>query len=231
MARRRPLLWHRAVWVAAALALAQVAHGASLCETGRRQSPIDIQATVRTELPPLEPHYQPVPLRLANDGHTLRVRFSAGQTLQLGRETWRLEQFHFHTPGGDRIGGVEYPLAAHLLHKNRAGQLLAVVVLFALGAESPLLSQLLVHMPERTDGDHLVASVQVQPQDLLPVRRSYYRYPGSLTAPPCTEGFDWVVLQQTQTLSADQLARYRQRFADNARPVQPLHGRRVLASP
>jgi carbonic anhydrase len=39
------------------------------------------------------------------------------------------------------------------------------------------------------------------------------------------------VLKRPVELSSAQLARYRQRFADNARPVQPLHQRVVLESP
>jgi carbonic anhydrase len=204
---------------------------ADVCASGRRQSPIDIQASTRQPLPALEFHYQSAPLRIADDGHTVRVRFAPGQFLRIGSERYTLQQFHFHTPGGDRIQGEEFPMAAHLLHKSASGQLLAVVVLFRLGADNRLLERLLPLIPARADGDHLHAELAVNASDLLPSRPSYYRYSGSLTAPPCTEGVEWLVLQQPLTLSPAQLARYRQRFADNARAVQPLHGRTVLASP
>lgn len=204
---------------------------ADVCTSGRRQSPIDIQNTVRQALPALEFHYQTAPLRIADDGHTVRVRFTPGQFLRIGAERYTLQQFHFHTPGGDRIHGEEFPMAAHLLHKSASGQLLAVVVLFRLGADNALLERLLPLIPARADGDHLHAELAVNASDLLPSGRSYYRYSGSLTAPPCTEGVEWLVLQQPLTLTPAQLARYHQRFADNARAVQPLHGRTVLASP
>lgn len=206
------------------------AAGANLCESGRRQSPIDIQATSRRPLPPLEFRYQSVPLRIADDGHTVRVRFAPGQTLHIGRERYTLQQFHFHTPGGDRIAGEEFPMAAHLLHKSTSGQLLAVVVLFRIGAENALLNTLLPLIPARADGDHSPAGVRVDAGSLLPTARGYYRYPGSLTAPPCTEGVDWLVMKQPLELSSAQLARYRQRFADNARAVQQVNQRVVLES-
>lgn len=203
---------------------------ANLCESGRRQSPIDIQTTSRRPLPPLEFRYQRAPLRIADDGHTVRVRFSPGQALHIGRERYTLQQFHFHTPGGDRIAGEEFPMAAHLLHKSASGQLLALVVLFRIGAENALLGTLLPQIPARADGDHSPANVQVDANALLPVARGYYRYSGSLTAPPCTEGVDWLVMKQPLELSNSQLARYRQRFADNARAVQPVNHRVVLES-
>lgn len=212
------------------LLLACTAASATLCESGNRQSPIDILATSRQTLAPLEFDYHPAALKIANDGHTLRVRFDKGSTLRIGKERYTLQQFHFHTPGGDRIGGEEFPMAAHLLHKSPSGQLLAVVVLFRIGAENPLLNTLLPLIPAHADGDHKHPDISVDASSLLPSARGYYRYTGSLTAAPCTEGVNWIVLKQPLTLSPAQLARWCQRYADNMRSVQPLHQRIVLES-
>lgn len=202
-----------------------------LCDSGQRQSPIDITTTRPQPLPALNFAYSAAPLQIADDGHTVRVRFNNASHLQIGQLRYTLQQFHFHTPGGDRIAGEEFPMAAHLLHKSPSGQLLAVVVLFRIGAENPLLNTLLPLIPQHADGDHKVPNTTVDAAALLPRQRGYYRYSGSLTAPPCTEGVDWIVLKQPLELSQAQLARYRQRFADNARAVQPLHQRVVQESP
>lgn len=220
-----------ALLLAAAPASAAPAAESPLCRLGHRQSPIDITATVKANSPALTFAYRAEPLRLANDGHTVRVRFAQGGELVVGKERYRLQQFHFHTPGGDRIAGEEFPMAAHLLHKSRGGQLLAVVVLFRLGAENPALAALWPLIPQRADGDHAVAGAMADARGLLPASRAYYRYEGSLTASPCTEGVTWLVLKQPLELSAAQLALWRARFADNIRPPQSLHGRTVLEIP
>jgi carbonic anhydrase len=203
---------------------------ASLCESGLRQSPVDITTTSKRSLPALAFDYHAVPLKIADDGHTVRVRFDKGNALHIGRERFTLQQFHFHTPGGDKIGGEEFPMAAHLLHKSASGQLLAVVVLFRSGAENPLLKQLLPLIPGRADADHGPAGVEIDARALLPQARSYYRYTGSLTAFPCTEGVEWIVMKQPLELSPSQLGAYRQRYADNGRAVQPMHQRIVVES-
>jgi carbonic anhydrase len=203
---------------------------AGVCETGRRQSPIDIVATERATLPALDFAYRAAPLKVANDGHTVRVRFDRGGELGIGAQRYRLEEFHFHTPGGDRIAGESFPMAAHLLHRGTSGQLLAVVVLFRTGAENPLLATLLPLVPPRADGNHVHGNVMVTAGDLLPAGRGYYRYAGSLTAPPCTENVDWIILREPIDASAAQLAHYRRRFADNARAVQATNDRVVLES-
>ncbi len=215
-----------------ALLVASGAAGAeaALCQHGLRQSPIDIVAPVRAKLAPLEFHYRSAPLKIANDGHTVRVRLANSSRLKVGKETYTLQHFHFHTPGGDRLAGEEFPMAAHLLHKGKSGQLLALVVLFRLGAENLALKALLPHIPSGADGDHLIADAVADPGALLPARKAYYRFDGSLTASPCTEGVTWLVMQQPLELSLEQLRRWRTRFADNIRPPQPLHGRAVQES-
>jgi carbonic anhydrase len=219
------------VFIWSALLLASVSVQASLCENGKRQSPINITATQKRSGPEPDFAYHPAPLNIANDGHTVRVRFDKRSTLRLGKEQYTLQQFHFHTPGGDQIHGEEFPMAAHLLHKSASGQLLAVVVLFRTGKENSVLRQLLPLIPPKQDGDHLQAGLSIDAVSLVPRQHAYYRYTGSLTAAPCTEGVEWIVMKQPLELSGEQLAAYRNRFADNGRAVQPLHQRTVVEVP
>jgi carbonic anhydrase len=202
----------------------------SLCQTGRKQSPVDIVAPARQKLAALEFQYRQSPLRIANDGHTARVRIAKGSRLLIGKQTYTLQQFHFHTPGGDRIEGEEFAMAAHLLHKSQSGQLLALVVLFRQGADNAALAALWPRIPARADGDHTVTDAMADPAALLPAGHTYYRYEGSLTAAPCTEGVTWLVMKQPLTVSSDQLAYWRTRFTDNIRPPQKLQGRVVQES-
>ena len=202
----------------------------AMCDLGRRQSPIDIVETHKQKLPEIEFQYRSAPLRLVNDGHTVRVRMANGSRIVLGKDSYTLHQFHFHVPGGDRIQGREYDMAAHFVHKSSTGRLAVVVVLFRQGGENPALAALWPKIPARADGERLFPEFTLDATQLLPAARGYYAYEGSLTAPPCTEGVTWLVLKQPQELSAEQLARYSKLFPNNARPVQPLHGRVVKES-
>lgn len=210
------------------------AHGVALaadrCTDGRRQSPIAIEHTTPRALPALGFDYHPSQPVLAHDGHTLRVRVAKGSALVVGGERYALQQVHFHTPGGDRVGGETFPLSAHLLHKGPKGQLLAVALMFRLGQPHPLLDRLFNLIPAPGASVAGEGVPQVNPADLLPAQRGYYRYVGSETASPCTEGVDWIVLRQPVEVSAAQLALWKGRFADNMRAAQPQNGRPVLES-
>jgi carbonic anhydrase len=57
-------------------------------------------------------------------------------------------------------------------------------------------------------------------RSFLPSSLTNYRYVGSLTTPPCTEGVHWVVLEDIMTVSDEDLAQFTRRIAFNARLVQ-----------
>jgi carbonic anhydrase len=53
---------------------------------------------------------------------------------------------------------------------------------------------------------------------------------GSLTTPPCSEEVRWHVLKTPVEVSKDQLKAFTKLYKMNARPVQPLNGRKVQVS-
>jgi len=55
--------------------------------------------------------------------------------------------------------------------------------------------------------------------------RSYFKYRGSQTLPPCEEGVLWLVMQNAVPIQSDHLAAFQLALGDIARPVQPLNGR------
>jgi carbonic anhydrase len=225
--RRRRLLRDFMAALALGSGGATATLAATLCERGKRQSPIDIVDARPVPGGALQFQYRSAPLRIVNDGHTVRVRFAPGSRLLIGGAPHSLQQFHFHTPGGDRLSGEDFPMGMHFLHKSAAGRLVSLVVLFRLGTEHPALAALLPHMPAPGAPEQVLSDVQVDASQWLPASHAHYAYEGSLTAPPCTEGVLWVVFKQPLQISAAQLAHLRQLFAPNARPVQPLHGRVV----
>jgi carbonic anhydrase len=216
--------------VAVACIAAWPVAAADLCSSGRRQSPVDIHVTERATLPALAVAYRAAPLRLVNDGHTVRVRFADGSRLLLGREALTLQQFHFHRRGGDRVHGEDFPMAVHLVHKAPSGQLVTVVAPFRVGAAHAGLAALLPQMPAPGAPERSVPGALVDAAQFLPATLGYYAYEGSLTSPPCTEGVRWLVMKEAQTLSATQLDTLSRLVPINARPVQPLNGRVVRES-
>jgi carbonic anhydrase len=102
-------------------------------------------------------------------------------------------------------------------------------VMFEEGAANAELGKILAAAPAAKSEPMTVAGKMIDPNGMLPEDRSVYRYMGSLTTPPCSEGVNWHVLKDPITASAAQIAAFEKLMGDNARPVRALNNRLVVA--
>jgi carbonic anhydrase len=79
----------------------------------------------------------------------------------------------------------------------------------------------------KSEGPEVKASGQFDPALFFPKSRDFFRYMGSLTTPPCSEGLTWTVFRDPIEASSDQIRQFVSLFSNNARPVQ-RKGRRFL---
>lgn len=201
------------------------------CGAGREQSPIDIRpgTAEKAQLPAIAFDYQPAPLKIVDNGHTIQVNYPPGSFITVDGQRYELQQFHFHKPSEEAIDGRHAAMVAHLVHKDDQGHLAVVAVLLNPGEVNPMVATLWNNLPARK-GQEVASNVQINVADLLPPDRSYYTFAGSLTTPPCSEGVRWFVLKNPATLSAGEIGRFGQAYPMNARPLQPLNDRMVKAS-
>ncbi len=201
----------------------------NLCAIGKRQSPINIEDE-NTLLGPAEGlqfNYTPSDATVVNNGHTIQVEVNGENTLTVRGSTYRLVQFHFHTPSEEEINFKRTAMVVHLVHKNDEGQLAVVAVLLEVGEANPLIDKVWTYMPlDASDRVHMPHDA-LNLNEILPADQRYYQFMGSLTTPPCTEGVLWMVLKQPLTVSRAQFKLFTQLYPMNARPVQALNGRPV----
>ena len=198
------------------------------CKTGHHQSPIDIRNPQKAALPPIHFNYEPSPLHIIDNGHTIMVDYRPGSFILVGDKKYSLKQFHFHRPSEEKINGKSFDMVVHFVHADGEGNLAVVAVLLQAGNDSPLVGELWKDLPSQKDKEEVLDSVQVDVSQLLPTDRSYYTFSGSLTTPPCTEEVTWFVLKRPTTVSAEQIKRFSQLYPNNTRPIQPLYDRIVL---
>ncbi|XP_074136415.1 carbonic anhydrase 9 [Sminthopsis crassicaudata] len=232
---------------------------------GHLQSPVDIRpdsAYFRPDLVPPQLHGFSLPpdrpLKLQNNGHTVQLTLPPGlwMTLGLGTE-YRALQLHFHwgapgAPGSEHtVSGHRFPAEIHVVHldtrfdtvEEALGQPGGLAVLAAFLQEGPeqndAYEQLLSHLGaiDEEDSETWIPGLDVSA--LLPHNlHRYFRYKGSLTTPPCSQGVIWTVFNQTVLLSAEQLqilssslwGPMGSRLQWNFRATQPLNGRMIEAS-
>lgn len=201
----------------------------ALCDAGKRQSPIDIREGIRVDLDPINFAYRPSMFRIVDNGHTIQAAVSDNRITVLGKD-YDLVQLHFHRPSEERIGGRSFDMVAHLVHKSYDGQLAVVAILIERGRENPVIQTLWNYIPLERNQELLPPSAAIDLNQLLPEKRGYYTYMGSLTTPPCSEGVLWLVMQTPTQVSPEQLAIFTRLYANNARPIQPRHDRLIKES-
>ncbi len=197
-----------------------------VCQLGLEQSPIDLVDAVPAAPGNLDIAWQPMKLRIVNNGHTIQVNAAPGSSCVIGGTSYELQQFHFHHPSEHLLSGRPFDLECHFVHRSATGDLAVIGVFVRPGDANRGLDPIWQAMP-RQEGPERDAGSVIDPGMLLPAERGFYRYMGSLTTPPCTQGIVWTLLQQPIEASPEQIRQFAALYADNARPVQG-HNRRFL---
>ncbi|HEY8605488.1 MAG TPA: carbonic anhydrase family protein [Noviherbaspirillum sp.] len=199
------------------------------CGAGQRQSPIDIRDGIQVDLEPVSFDYRPSSFNVVDTGRTVQVNLAPGNRISLTGRSYALEHFHFHRPAEEKIDGRGFEMVAHLVHRDDEGRMAVVAVLIENGSAHGLLQTVWNNLP-------LEKHMPVAPPALLdvgqilPQRREYYTYMGSITTPPCSEGVLWIVLKEPVQASARQIGIFSRLYPMNARPVQPSSGRPIKES-
>ena len=200
----------------------------STCENGKNQSPINIDHALKTEHENLKFSFKPSKQEIINNGHTVQVNVSGDNQLILDDQIFTLQQFHFHTPSENTIKGKSYPMEAHFVYKNKDGELTVVALMFNNGEANPEIAKAWQQMPAEIDNKTILEKT-VDIKKLFPKKLDYYRFSGSLTTPPCSEGVRWIVLEQAVTASDEQIQKFHSiMHHNNNRPVQSLNGRVIV---
>jgi carbonic anhydrase len=200
----------------------------SICSTGKNQSPVNLTGMVESTLSPIAVNYQAGGTEVLNNGHAIQVNYKPGSTITVNGHAFELKQFHFHSPSENTIEGVSYPMEAHFVHADKDGNLAVIAVMYKEGEKNAELEKAWAHMPEHSGESHALAE-SVDANILLPQDRAYYRFNGSLTTPPCSEGVLWLVMKSSHTASKEQIEKFTHAMHHpNNRPVQPVNARAIL---
>jgi carbonic anhydrase len=197
------------------------------CSMGSKQSPVDIAKREPKDLANIVFHYAATKARIENNGHTVQVNFDAGNSIEVDGSRYELAQFHLHAPSEHTVNGKHADADVHLVHRNAQGQLAVVGVLINKGTENSAIKSAWEKLPAQP-GPAQMLEAPINPEGWLPAKQTTYRYEGSLTTPPCSEGVAWLVMTEPVQMSDKQLAAFTNLFKGNNRPVQPLHDRLVV---
>ena len=200
-----------------------------LCGIGETQSPIDISQISGASVEPIAFDYNLTPLEIVHNGHTVQVNYRPGSGITVDGKRYELLQFHFHSPSEHSVAGRQAAMEVHFVHQSADGELAVVGALIEVGEENMALREPWAIMPKKAGKPRLEERALINDRDLLPRDTGYYRYMGSLTTPPCSEGVNWYLLTQPISASMEQVRKFTAAVDANNRPTQAINNRLVLA--
>lgn len=151
------------------------------CGNGSRQSPIDIRDGMKVELEQISFDYHPSSFNVVDNGHTVQVGVSGGNYITVQNRMFELQQFHFHRPSEERINGKAFEMVVHLVHRDAEGRLAVLALLLERGAPQATIQTVWNNLPLEKF-ETMQPTILLDPAEMLPARRDYYTYMGSMTS-------------------------------------------------
>jgi carbonic anhydrase len=227
-------------------AAAVVATSTSAMATPPHQSPIAIRsrsAVAAPELPELVIDYpdhvdvgvhyirhdanDPAGCSIRGPEETIEADVPAGAAAVLiGGMRYELLQFHFHTRSEHVLDDHHYSLEQHYVHRGPQGQTLVVGLFLTNGGRGGTPQDAVLHTLPQECGKGMEIAVNLKRS--LPDDLSTFRYNGSLTTAPYTEGVSWLMLRRHRAVTDAGVEGFEGLFPEgNARKLQPLNNRTV----
>ncbi|XP_041348642.1 carbonic anhydrase 2-like isoform X2 [Gigantopelta aegis] len=237
---------------------------------GNRQSPINIdlskvivnQSLSSFDLTDLH-KIEGIEMKMENVlGHTVEVDVSGASQYVFGgglQGRYKVEQFHFHWGSIDARGSehsinsrlhpgemhivlfsVNYPDIKTALTKQDGVAVLGFF--FKIGEHNTHFDYILSHFVNISHSGKTQELEAFSIRTLLPPwPKTFYRYVGSLTTPPCSETVVWTLFKEEIEISEQQLEKFRhikrnklgeidEDLTDDFRPLQRLYGRKITTN-
>ncbi|KAL6174706.1 hypothetical protein ACLB2K_051352 [Fragaria x ananassa] len=210
------------------------------CKNGTQQSPIDLLSKIVKVHPnkgEVRLKYKPSNATIRNRGHDISIQWKLGDagSLEINGTDYWLDQGHWHSPSEHTINGKRFDLELHMVHlipdANVENNIVVVANLYNIGKPDKFLSEVSKEIKSMIDVKEERHIGVVDPRNVRKGSANFYKYKGSLTVPPCTEGVTWIIDKELTTVSREQRDLLREAVYDsaelNARPLQALNGRDV----
>ncbi len=198
------------------------------CDAGKNQSPINIDEPLKANLRKIR-NIQKFPAKsIENTGYDIKLHFKEGNMMVLDNAPFQMKFIQLHSPSEHTLHGKDFPLEAQFYHVDSKGAVTIVAVMFKEGKSNPVIDKLFGALTP-TVAAPVELKTRLVASELMPTSQEYFRYSGSLTTPPCTEGVRWVIMKNPLSIAKEQVEKINKALKTaNNRPPQPLNGRTIL---
>ena len=141
------------------------------------------------------------------------------------------QEVNFHLPSEHQINHESFPLEMHLVHRSKDNDLLVLAITVIPNKEPANLEKSRLDslaLNPRISGRGLLVPVDVA--KLLPIKKQFFHYTGSLTTPPTIGPVNWIVFKNQTYMRKGLLQAFKENVGKTNRPLQPLGNRTIYLS-
>jgi carbonic anhydrase len=198
----------------------------SNCASKLNQSPIDISGSKLDErLKSLKLSYKHGEAHLTLRNSTIQGDIQSGSYIEWDGERFDLNRVFFRTPSEHRVNGLPWEMEVQLEHKSARDEVIMISVLVTHGRTSPILEEIAANLPRFREDTKDFSGIHWL--DFFPKKKTYWKYIGSSTIPPCEPNVTWLVMTEPVSAKAADIDRFVKLQKSNVRPVYAL-GKRHL---
>ena len=220
----------------------------STCKNSNTQSPINIDTNNLSscdQLCNIAMKYSKSKCHIEVKKKTPFINFDNGSFLKYinNRKILQLRNASIHVPSMHTVDGANYDMEIILYHKT-TGSLYtdstnymptggtAISIFFQIsnsdyGKQNQFFNTFVNKIPSEDTNVEISIPVGENwgPELILPDKKSFYFYEGSLPFPPCEEKWNWIVFEEVQGISDTIISKLKLSFNNNIRTIKPLNDR------
>ena len=202
------------------------------------QSPINIDTELVEsckELCSLEFMYNPSPCKVEfTEGQHIRVLYDSDSGVLFKNTFFKLKEITIHTPSLHKIDNNDVDCEMCLIHSASDSAYddngLIISCLFNQGnyygkAETFLnqfINEIKINATETVD-----VSPDWSADMLIPDKKSFFLYKGSIPFPPCSKNMNYIVMDTIGNIGPSNLSLLQRNLGKNIRPIKTLDGRQI----
>ncbi len=212
----------------------------NLCETGNKQSPIDIikKNTQRcATLCDLVFYYRTSKCVVKNiNNDDIVLDYDVGSNISYNNTVYELLKINFTIPSSHKFDSYSYPGEIHLYHRAPdSGKLLVVAIMMdindATSKSTNFLDIVKDSIPQKNKTNTVNTSNEWTAYNLIPEIQSFFIYEGSLVKSPCTQSVTWLVFENPINCSTGFFDKLKSIIKNNSRAIQDTNDRNVYYNP
>ena len=183
--------------------------------------------------------YKPGKCKISNKNNLVTIKYGDGSKIKFKNEVYNLEKITFHTPSLHKINGNSYDLEVCMFHSfgtNKPNDYNNGIMISALFNEGPnsgrcsmFFNDFINDIPAKNNLNEIDVKVwkKWSANLLIPSKKSFFLYDGSLPFPPCTDKYKIIVFDNVETVSKHILDTIKYNLGNNTVPTKPL-GNRIV---